>query len=265
MMKKSIILASLLVTSLLTMPTMAAKSDAAEVNTAKGAWEKLVGKKFNSRPEFAFVENNPLIPNVLLYGDSISIHYTEQVRENIGNKANVYRLYRNGSNSGGVIAKMDKMLSTMQNDKLDGHWSFNWDVIHFNVGLHDLKYVTKGKLDKVNGKLTASIEDYKVNLRNIITYFKKLSPKATLIFATTTPVPEGEQGRIAGDAVKYNMAALEVLKNFPEIQINNLYDLTKPNHSAWWAKEGDVHYNRDGTKAQAKQVSNIILSQKIFN
>jgi hypothetical protein len=250
-------LTSLLSTSFLTQ--------AADVNTAKEAWTKLVGEKFSSRPEFKFIKNNASLPNVLLYGDSISIHYTKQVRENIGNRANVYRLYRNGSDSGGVIEKMDKMHSVMQNVSLNNHWSFDWDIIHFNVGLHDLKYVKDRKLDKVNGHQVASIDDYKANLHNIVIYLKRLAPKAKLIFATTTPVPEGEKGRVAGDAVKYNQAAFNVLQNFPEIQINNLYQLTKPNHAKWWAKPGDVHYNSKGTKAQADQVSSVILSQKIFN
>ena len=272
MKKAFIIFVSLLLTSACTLTT---EVDTAEVtsvempkvekSTASAAWEKLVGKKSSRRPEFKFIKNNPSLPNVLLYGDSISIHYTQQVRGNLANQANVYRLYRNGSDSGGFIAKMDKMHSVMQNEALKEHWDFNWDVIHFNVGLHDLKYVKAGKLDRVNGQLTASIDEYKTNLRNIVVYLKKLAPQATLIFATTTPVPEGEQGRFAGDAIKYNTAALDVLKNFPEVQINDLYQFTKPNHSQWWIKPGDVHYNPQGTKAHASQVSSVILAQKIFN
>ncbi|MDO7085546.1 SGNH/GDSL hydrolase family protein [Pseudocolwellia sp. AS88] len=249
--------ASILFTSFFTQAT--------ELNTAQAAWENLVGERFVSRPEFAYVKNNPSLPNVLLYGDSISIHYTEQVRENLDNKANVYRLYRNGSDSGGVITKMNKMLSVMQNPELKDHWSFSWDVIHFNVGLHDLKYVANGKLDKVNGKLVSTITEYKNNLRNIVIYLKKLAPKAQLIFATTTPVPEGELGRFAGDEEKYNTAALDVLKDFPEVEINDLYQLTKPNHNKWWLKPGDVHYNPQGTKAHANKVAKVILSQNIFN
>jgi hypothetical protein len=272
MKKIFIILISLLLTSAFTHTTevdiakvSTAEAAKVEKGTAKEAWEKLVGEKFSSRPEFKFIQNNPSQPNVLLYGDSISIHYTEQVRDNLANRANVYRLFRNGSDSGGFIAKMEKMQSVMQNVAMKQHWDFNWDVIHFNVGLHDLKYVKAGKLDKVNGQLTASIDEYKTNLRNIVVYLKKLAPQATLIFATTTPVPEDEKGRFAGDAIKYNTAAFEVLKNFPEVQINDLYQLTKPNHDQWWAKPGDVHYNPQGTKAQARQVSNVILAQKIFN
>jgi hypothetical protein len=233
--------------------------------TAKDAWIKLVGANVSNRAEFAYVENIPTLPNVLLYGDSISIHYTQRVRENLANKANVYRLYRNGSDSGSFIAKMDKMNSVMQDSSLQDHWAFGWDVIHFNVGLHDLKYVKDGKLDKTNGQLVSSIEQYKTNLRNIVLYLKQLAPKAELIFATTTPVPQEAEGRFAGDAALYNQAALEVLQDFPDVQINDLYQLTKPNHLNWWIKPGDVHYNELGTKAQGDQVASLILARKIFN
>jgi hypothetical protein len=236
-----------------------------ELNTAKSAWTKLVGEKFSQRPEFAFIQNKPSLPKVLIYGDSISIHYTQRVRENLDKKANVYRLYRNGSDSNGFIQKMTKMHSVMENNALQDAWTFQWDVIHFNVGLHDLKYVKNGKLDKINGQQVTSIEQYKSNLRNIVRYLKQLAPKADLIFATTTPVPKDAQGRVAGDAVKYNKAALEVLQKFPEVTINDLYQLTEPNHPKWWIKPGDVHYNELGTTKQGDTVSSVIQSRKIFN
>jgi hypothetical protein len=236
-----------------------------QLNTAKNAWTSLVGEKFSQRPEFAFIQNKASLPNVLIYGDSISIHYTQRVRENLDKKANVYRLYRNGSDSNGFIQKMTKMHSAMQNNALHGAWTFQWDVIHFNVGLHDLKFVKDGKLDKTNGQQVSSLEEYKNNLRNIVLYLKQLSPKAHLIFATTTPVPEDAQGRVAGDATKYNNAALEVLQEFPEVTINDLYQLTKPNHSKWWIKPGDVHYNELGKTKQGDKVSSVIQSRKIFN
>jgi hypothetical protein len=70
----------------------AAVFGAESANNAEDAWYKLVGKKFLKRPEFAFVENNPALPNVLIYGDSISIHYTQRVRAKKEGQANVYRL-----------------------------------------------------------------------------------------------------------------------------------------------------------------------------
>ena len=232
---------------------------AGETNRAEQAWYDLVGERFSKRPEFAFVENDSDLPNVLLYGDSISIHYTQRVRQQLKGRVNVYRLYRNGSSSGSFIAGMSKMQAVMQDEQLDGAWDFNWDVIHFNVGLHDLKYVSGKKLDKENGKQVASLETYQKNLNEMVVYLKKLAPDAVLVFATTTPVPEGAAGRYAGDAQKYNKAALDVLKRYPEIVINDLYTFTKPNQPDWWTKPGDVHYKTVGSNAQGDEVARVIL------
>ncbi len=142
---------------------------------------------------------------------------------------------------------------------MEGHWKFKWDVIHFNVGLHDLKYLNKkNDLDLENGKQVASLEEYAANLEAIIAYLKDLAPDATLIFATTTPVPENAAGRRAGDAVRYNQTALEVMAKHPEIQINDLYALTKPMQAEWWVEPGNVHYERVGQKAQAHAVASKI-------
>ena len=224
---------------------------------AENAWAKLVGKSVN-RPEFAFIENNPALPNVLIYGDSISIGYTQRVREKLQDQANVYRLYCNGGDSSSFIGKMTEMHTAMCAENLDAPWTFKWNVIQFNVGLHDLKYLSSRKLDKENGVQVSSLEVYKENLRDIVAYLKKLAPNAKLIFATTTPVPEGEPGRFAGDAAKYNEAALEVLRDFPGIAINDLFTFTKPNQPEWWTKPGNVHYNDAGKNAQGDEVARII-------
>ena len=235
-------------------------SSMAHADTAEEAWNTLVGPKLAKRPEFAFVQNNPALPNVLIYGDSISIGYTRQVREKLKGKANLYRLHCNGGDSASFIPRMTKMHATMRNETIEGHWSFEWDVIHFNVGLHDLKYTYKGKLNKTKGKRVCAIGQYEKNIENIVSYLKRFAPKATLIFATTTPVPEGEPGRNAGDAVIYNKAAIKVLRDHPEIVVDDLYGFTKPNHSQWWTKPGNVHYGSQGREAQGDEVARVILN-----
>ena len=55
-----------------------------------------------------------------------------------------------------------------------------WDIIHFNFGLHDAKYASETTQ-------RATREQYVANLRTLITQMK--STGAKLIFATTTPVP----------------------------------------------------------------------------
>ncbi|MBK1879911.1 SGNH/GDSL hydrolase family protein [Pelagicoccus mobilis] len=234
-------------------------SGLAFAGSSEEAWQELIGERFAKRIEFAYVENDPDLPNVLIYGDSISIAYTPRVRQNLDGKANVYRLYCNGGDSSSFVGKMEKMHDTMRDETLDAPWSFEWDVIHFNVGLHDLKYLADKKLNKEEGTQVSTIGEYKRNLSDIVSYLKKSFPRAKLVFATTTPVPEGEPGRFAGDAKRYNAAALEVLGNHEDIVINDLYSFTLPNQPKWWIRAGDVHYNVTGKTAQGDRVASVLL------
>ena len=95
-------------------------------------------------------------------------------------------------------------------------------------------------------------------IRSIPTPTSNVQDFAKLIFATTTPVPEDEPGRHAGDAAKYNKVALQVMKKHPQILVNDLYAFTKPNHSQWWTKPGNVHYNDTGKNAQGDEVAGVI-------
>lgn len=227
---------------------------AQDANAEQNTWYSLVSEKHRGNASFQYVVNNKDLPNVFIYGDSISIHYTPYLRDLLKEKANVYRLHMNGGDSASLIPKMESMLQTMR-----PFWTFNFDVIHFNVGLHDLKYTVGNKLDKANGNQVRSVSDYKIELEKDIKWLKSYCPDAKLIFATTTPVPEGEAGRYNGDAVRYNKAAQEVLSVYPEIEINDLYKFTLPHHAEWWAKEGNVHYNETGRIQQAKEVARHIV------
>lgn len=236
-------------------------------NAALANWRFIVGSKFRDNPAFAYIENDPALPNVLLYGDSISIGYTPEVRSQLEQEANVYRIHQNGAYSSSVIPKFKDLHTAMQDPLLDKPWTFDWDVIHFNFGLHDLSYLVrkdindrrgKDQRDKVNGQLRTSINEYKENLESIIAYLHEIAPDATLVFATTTPVPEGEPGRFAGDAARYNQAALEVLSKHPDVLVNDLYSFTKPNQPQWWSEPGNVHYNETGKTEQGRQVAAFI-------
>ena len=243
-------------------PMAFAKSAYKKTNEAicKFTWDALCGKigKAYKTDAFMYVHPRKRVPNVFIYGDSISIAYSSRVMNLLREKANVYRLFKNGGSSDQFIPNMDKLEQSMFQPGLEQGWKFNWDVIHFNVGLHDLKYLKGKNLNKKDGKQVSSIETYKENLEGICQYLKTKFPKAKLIFATTTPVPENAKGRFKGDSIKYNRAALEVLVNHPDIIINDLYTFTKPHREAWEQAPGNVHYKALGFNKQGEEVARII-------
>src|SRR6478735_5959243 len=81
-------------------------------------------------PSFVPVEDVPGLPRVLLVGDSISMGYTLKVRELLHGRANVHRPAANCGDTGRGLDQLNTWLGA-------GHW----DVIPFNFGLHDLKYL----------------------------------------------------------------------------------------------------------------------------
>ncbi|MGC4005468.1 MAG: SGNH/GDSL hydrolase family protein [Pirellulales bacterium] len=128
-----------------------------------------------------------------------------------------------------------------------------WDVIHFNFGLHDLKFANdKGELIQVTseGKQQVSLEDYEKNLREMVAKLKTTGAK--LIWCSTTPVPEGAKGRIPGDEVKYNDVVLKVMKD-NDVAIDDLYAFAKPK-VATIQNKADVHFSGAGSNELATQV-----------
>src|SRR5438270_12669603 len=81
-------------------------------------------------PAFREIQDVAGLPRVLLIGDSISIGYTEPVRALLAGKANVHRIPTNGAHTGNGLQNLDAWLGTSR-----------WAVIHFNFGLHDLRYM----------------------------------------------------------------------------------------------------------------------------
>ncbi|MBM3874766.1 MAG: hypothetical protein FJ382_13735 [Verrucomicrobia bacterium] len=185
------------------------------------------------------------LPNVLILGDSISIGYTRQVREGLKGKANVIRPNANCGDTRHGLAQIETWLG-------DG----NWQVIHFNWGLHDLCYrnpelKTPGQRDKVNGTLSVPLTEYETNLETLVERLKQTGAK--LIFANTTLVPEGEAGRFPGDEVKYNAVAQRVMEKHG-VPINDLHATTQAFPPAMFAGPGNVHFSAEGSAKLAGQV-----------
>jgi acyl-CoA thioesterase-1 len=185
-------------------------------------------------PSLAPIDDEPGLPRVLLIGDSISIGYTLPVREKLNGIANVHRIPQNG---GPTIRGIDRINAWLGKEK--------WDVIHFNFGLHDLKYIW-------DDRPQVSLEDYEDNLERLVIRMKKTGAK--LVWCHTTPVPEGPVSpkRIPADVERYNDAAERVMRKHG-VAINDLYsfalkrlqDIQRP---------VNVHFTEKGSEELASQV-----------
>ena len=195
-------------------------------------------------PAFAPVVDEPGLPRVLIIGDSISIGYTAGVRGLLKGKANVHR---NAGNAQATITGLAKLDAWLGSEK--------WDVIHFNWGLHDLKQYKDGKLTP-GQPVWVELADYEKNLAKLVERLKATGAK--LIFANTTPVPEGANGRVPGLEVRYNEAAARVMAA-AAVPINDLHALCLPNLAAW-QNPRDVHFKPVGCAKQAEKVAAEIIA-----
>lgn len=192
------------------------------------------------------IEENPDLPRVLIIGDSISIGYTLDVRANLAGKANVLRISTNGGPTTKGLENIEAWLGEKP-----------WDVIHFNWGLHDLKYVAPetGEQPNIKGKPQVPVADYAQNLDKLVERMKKTGAK--LVWATTTPVPQGAAGRVPGDEMIYNAAALKVMQKHG-VAVNDLYTYILPD-LAQYQLPANVHFTPEGSAHLGRKVADVIL------
>ncbi len=193
----------------------------------------------------AKIEDVPGLPRVLLIGDSISMGYTVPVRELLKGKANVHRIPANG---GPTVNGLKNLKAWLGDSK--------WDVIHFNWGLHDLKYIQEDPSKRADPKAPGShlqvpLDDYEKNLATLAAQLKATGAK--LIWCSTTPVIEGSDGRVAGDESKYNEAAARVMKA-AGIPTNDLRAHAKAKLKEIQLPAGNVHYTPAGYNYLAEKV-----------
>jgi len=190
------------------------------------------------------------LPHVLIIGDSISIGYTLPTRELLKGKVNVHRIPTNGGPTIKGLSEIDKWLGKRK-----------WDLIHFNWGLHDLKYMGKDGTNLVpkekGGVVQVPLADYEKNLEKLVVRMKKSAKQ--LVWRNTTPIPPGSRARYAGDSVKYNDAAARVMKKL-KIPTLDLFTPSMKNMKEWM-KKADVHYYPHGSQALAELVAKDTLNR----
>jgi len=193
-------------------------------------------------------------PRILIIGDSISIGYTPFVKDNLASQTDVFHNPGNAQHTGTGLKKIDEWIGNE-----------HWDIIQFNWGLWDLCYrhpdsKVQGNRDKVNGRITYTIDEYASNLDSIVRILKTKT-KAKLIFVTTTFVPENEAGRFQNDAIKYNDVAKKIMKKH-SVLVNDLYEQSISIHQKFGKGLDDVHYSTLGYERLSEQVA-IFLKAEI--
>lgn len=203
------------------------------VGESAAAERKKPRRKRAPNPAFAPVKDDPALPRVLLIGDSISIGYTLPVREELAGKANVHRAPTNCGPTTRGLEGLDQWLG-------EG----DWDVIHFNWGLHDLKYI--------DGKKQVPLDEYERNLKKLVDRLKQSGAK--LIWCSTTPVPEGcSPPRKNEDVLAYNAVAKKIMEA-EGIAIDDLYAFALPRLDEI-QRPANVHFTPEGSAVLAKQVA----------
>jgi hypothetical protein len=211
-------------------------------------------KKAKRVNPMAPIEEVKGLPHVLVIGDSISIGYTLPTRALLKGKVNLHRIPTNGGPTTKGVTEIEKWLGTRK-----------WDLIHFNWGLHDLKYMGTDGTNLVprekGGIVQVPLSEYEKNLEKLVIRMKKSAKQ--LVWRNTTPIPPGSKARYVGDSVKYNEVASRVIKKHG-VPTLDLFTPSKENMKDWM-KKADVHYHTHGSKALAERVAKDILKRLKIN
>lgn len=174
-------------------------------------------------------DQNEDLPQVLIIGDSISLGYTPVLQGMLRGEVDIRRPLNDG---GGWI----NCEGTRKGVQMIDEWLAlgDFDLIHFNFGLHDLKHVHpetgRNSTDPAHPQ-QSDIRQYEANLKVIVRKLK--ASGAELIFATTTPYPDKPGGplRRADQPAKYNGVAVKIMEE-NGIIINDLHGFVLPRMEA---------------------------------
>ncbi|QDU01148.1 hypothetical protein V6x_08270 [Gimesia chilikensis] len=188
--------------------------------------QKVAGQK----TAWDYVADDPKLPRVLLIGDSVSRGYTQAARNALKGKANVHRAPANCGPTATGLKKLDVWLG-------DG----NWDLIHFNFGIHDRR---------------TNVDDYEKRLEEIVKRLKQT--RAKVVWASSTPIPADwkEGPEMKAKLEEKNAIAAKVMER-NGVEIDDLFTFITP-HLSEVQNPKDVHFNGKGYDLLGNQVAEYI-------
>ncbi len=180
---------------------------------------------------------------IVLIGDSIRQGYDKYVKMAFDGVAEVYYPEDNCRFSAHILRHLLDWKEIMK-------CGDDVDLVHWNAGLWD-------DLIMIDGKHHIPLHMYKENVERICNMIHILYPKATVVFATSTPCNEEffktyKYKRTNADTEEYNRAAVEIVKAH-DGKINDLYALLKDNQMAYHSDQTHF-YTKEGTRLITNQV-----------
>lgn len=194
----------------------------------------------------------PADGRVLLIGDSIAIGYTPEVQAILGHPDLTVEHPGDNARWTGYALTSGNLESWLG--------SGDWDVIHFNFGLHDLAWADASGAEVPVGTNGAGpripLGEYRSNLHRIIDVLE--TSGARLVWATTTPVYRTAWAREADAEIAYNQTALEVMEE-RGVSVNDLWSLAR-DFPAELQIGGDdnIHFTEAGYERLADHVARAI-------
>lgn len=200
----------------------------------------------------------PAKPRVLLMGDSIRLGYAPLVVKKLDGVAEVFGFPENGGDTNSTLKQLEGWVK-------DGKPPFNATptsgergplIVHFNCGLHDLKFSKKGKAHQV------PIDDYEKNLRAIVAKLRERTPH--VYFATTTPIIDDRHAqrkadfdRFDKDVRLYNERAVKVMRELG-VPGDDLYRVVQDGGPATMLGKDGTHYTPVGYDRLANAVTDCV-------
>lgn len=180
--------------------------------------------------------HNAQSPRVFLIGDSITAQYEGAV-VNLLKAKGVMTTY---------WASSYCLTSPCYLKFLDGYLSeTEYDVIHFNNGLHSLGTPT---------------EAWAEALRKALTLIRVRCPKTRIVWTTSTPLKDAKKTE---KVKELNAAAAKIVAELGDVVTDDLFETMDPlNRMEHWSDT--YHFKASAKKIQAEQVAKVCLSAVCF-
>ena len=179
-------------------------------------------------------QEKPVLPNVLIIGDSVYQQHAQGAVKELKDQANVKfanwpKLVLHNSTS--AIEHLDLLLGLKDasGNDVPVDKRTKWSLIHFNAGLGDLIYCAPNIKEprvlpyNAGGVHRTDAAQYEKNLDTLVQLLLQKAPDAKLVWANTTPIRHSRENVFKpGTEIEYNQIAQRVMKKY-NVPINDMY------------------------------------------